>query len=217
MKYILKLSLILVLLNSCSVNNQQNNEENQAPMDNLSFEHQLQIFESLGFKFNEGISESDLVKWTDKKFFEKNPFELLYFVLGDVQDETYKPFTDDCWHFDTEYINDQGDYVDILENMQRISKNEIQFKNLKDYLDVEEGVAWVSFDLNGDSYKWDLEVMDDWVDGAIFEKLVELTKKYNTNKKFTYLEGGQDMVIGYHSADELLKIKKVTGLDIKWM
>jgi hypothetical protein len=45
-----------------------------------------------------------------------------------------------------------------------------------------------------------------------------LATKLKTKGKFTYLDtGGQDCVIGYHTKEELQKIRKVTRLDIAWI
>lgn len=122
------------------------------------------------------------------------------------------------WDFDTEAIEDHGAYVDILKNMERISRGELKFENLKDYVDVEKGKAWVSFSIKGAKYHWDLKVNDDWVDEQLFSKLASLTLSLKTKGRYTYFyTGGQDALIGYETPESKEAIVKATGLKIVWL
>ena len=185
-----------------------------------NFQQQVDTFIGLGFTLNPGIKLSDIDRWKEgQKAFESKPYDLLYVTLGQIiEREPWTPLTNKCWNMDTEYIEDHGSYVDIMNNISRITNGELVFKNLEDYVDIDEGIAWVSFTCNGDYYKWDLKVDDDWVDGTLFDKVQELTHKYSTNGKFTYYDtGGQDFVLGYHSEGELNRIIEATGLKIVWL
>ena len=186
----------------------------------VSFDNQLQIFKKLGFLLNDGADSSDINRWSDgHKEFEESPFSLMYITLGqEIERDPFTPLTDRCWDFDTEAIEDHGAYVRIMQNLERITRNELKFSNIKDFVDIEEDKAWVSFTLNGDNYKWDLKVDNDWVDTDLFSKVVSLTNKYNTKGKYTYFDtGGQNAVIGYETAESLAEIKKTTGLEIEWL
>ena len=187
--------------------------------ETISFEKQLEIFKKLGFDLNPGVDTSDINRWGGHKTFEEQPFTLLYTTLGQtIEREPWTPLTNKCWNFDTEAIESDGSYIDIIKNLQRITRGEIKFTDIKDHVDIEEGKAWVSFSLNGDSYKWNLKVQDDWVDANLFTKIFELTKKYNTKGRYTYFDtGGQDAVIGFETPDNLDEIKKMTGLKIDWL
>ncbi len=185
-----------------------------------TFDEQLKIFVDLGYTLNEGCDTSDINRWQDgHKEFEEQPYRLMYKTLGQtIEREPWTPLTDKCLDFDLEAIEDHGAYIDIMKSISRISNNELKFNNIKDYVDIEKGIAWVSFNCNGDKYKWDLIVNDDWADGNLFDLVQELTDKYNTKGKFTFFNtGGQDFVLGYHTPTELEKIKQITGLDIVWL
>ena len=143
----------------------------------------------------------------------------MYQMLGSTTErEPETPITNNCWDFDVEAIEDHGAYIYIMENISRITNGELIFENLKDYVDINEGEAWVSFTCRGDNYKWNLEVDNDWADGNLFDKVQELTGKYKTKGKFTYFNpGGQSFVLGYATPEELEKIRQATGLDIVWL
>ncbi len=185
----------------------------------VSFEQQLEIFKRLGFKLNEGTSLSDVDRWGGKSEFESPRFVTLYQTLGQtIEREPWTPLTNRVWDFDVEAIEDHGAYVDIVKNLERIARGEIKFDNVKDYVDIEERTAWVSFTLRGKRYKWNLTVDDDWADPGLFSKVVELTRSLNTKGRYTYFNtGGQNAVIGYETPKSLEAIKKATGLKIEWL
>ncbi len=188
--------------------------------DKVSFEQQLEIFKGLGFTLNNGVEISDIDRCSEGKVaFEVDPFELMYTILGQtLEREPWTPLTNQIWYFDTEAIQDNGCYVDILQNLSRISNNELAFENLEDLIDFEKEECWVSFTLRGVSYKWDLELNDDWVDPKLFDKVKDLTDKLQTKGRFTVLTfGTQEIIFGYCIPEQLKEIKKATGLNITWL
>ncbi|WP_418604388.1 hypothetical protein [Hwangdonia sp.] len=192
-------------------------KNNSAPK-NPPFEEQFQIFKDLGFKLNEETNKSDLERW-DKQDFIDEPFSLMYMTLGQtIEREPWKPLTNRCWDFDTEAIEDHGSYVDIIKNLERITRGELIFENIKDYVDIEEEKAWISFTVSGKDYKWDLKIDNDWVDVDLFSKIVELTKKNKSKGRYTYFDtGGQNAVLGFETPESLKEIKRKTGLKITWL
>lgn len=213
------MGLISTILSFFGCSNSTNGQTLTNPTGKPTFQEQLDAFTKLGFILNSDVNIMDINRWDGEHEFEKEPYSLLYLTLGQtIEREPWTPLTNKCWDFDTEAIEDHGSYIFIIENLERISRGELQFENLKDYVDIEEKVAWVSFTINGDSYKWDLLVDDDWVDTTLFSKIVELTQKYNTKGRYTYFDtGGQNVVIGFETSQELEKIKAATGLKIKWL
>lgn len=185
----------------------------------VTFDEQMALFSKLGFKLNPGIQISDVERWESKKAFEEPPYETLYVTLGQtIEREPWTPLTDKVWDFDTEAIEDHGSYVEILKNLERISRGELKFQNAQDFVDLEKGKAWISFRLRGKNYKWDLKVNDDWVDPTLFSKIVRLTESLRTKGKYTYFNtGGQNAVIGYETPESRAAIVKATGLKIEWL
>jgi hypothetical protein len=184
------------------------------------FKLSLDKLKKAGLTINPGVQEADIFdRWTEVLAFYSNPVEALYITLGDRTE--YDPFTDfsnSCWHFDLEAIEGEGSYVRILENLARISNGDLDFQNITDYCnDDEDGKAWVSFEFNGDKYKWDLKVDNDWADGHLFDKIQDLCKKYNKKGRLTYFSEGQSFVTSYLTEEEFNKINKITGLKLEWL
>lgn len=185
----------------------------------VSFEEQLKWFQDFGFQLNDGISKEDLLAfYGTASEYENQPWELLYITFGyTAEREPWIPLTNDCWHFDTECIEGSGSSIEILENLKRISKNELNFKNIKDFIDFENGKAWVSFEFNDETFKWDLKVDNDWVDSLIFYNVQRLITKLKTEKKLTFYGLGQDCIFGYMTEREMEILKSKTALEIKWL
>ncbi len=202
-----------------ATNGQSSSPPPKVEKKSVSFEEQLKTFERLGFVLNPTIKVDDIDRWGGKSEFDTPPFMTMYITLGQtIEREPWTPLTDRVWHFDMEAIEDHGAYVDIMKNLERITRGELKFSNLKDYVDVENKKAWVSFSVRNKAYKWNLEVVDDWADPQLFSKVVELTKILKTKGRFTYFDtGGQDSVIGFETLESREAIVKATGLKIEWL
>ena len=182
-----------------------------------AFEAALDKLITAGIKITPGIQETDIFeRWTEK-LADYNPLEALYITLGgSTQYEPYTNFSDSCWHFDHDTIEVERAYGTILENLKRISNGDLGFQNIIDhYNDDEDNKAWISFELYGDKYKWDLDLNDDWVDSYLFDKIQDLCRKYNKKRRLAYLSAGQGFVISYLTADEFNKISEMTQLQLK--
>lgn len=192
-------------------------EEHQ---DIISFQEQFETFQNLGFTLNYGVDTSDINRWQNgHKDFEDRPYSLMYQTLGQtLEREPWTSITDKCWNVDLETIEKNGDYIDIMRHISRITNGELIFDNLQDYIDIEGGKAWISFNCYGDSYKWSLKVDGEWVDIELFDKVQLLAEKYQTKGRLTIFDiDGQDFVLGFYTKKELESIKQRTGLEIGWL
>lgn len=184
----------------------------------IPFDEQWKTFQKLGFTINPEIGSSAVEDLRKDKLIEEHPYRMFYMYLGgETAKEPWLPLTDRVWDFDTEAIEDHGAYVEIMKNLERISRGELKFENLRDYVDLEKGIAWVSFSVKGKNYKWNLKVDDDWADPALFTKTVELTQILKTRGRYTYFDtGGQNAVI-YETSEGRDAIIRATGLKIEWL
>lgn len=182
-----------------------------------AFKAALDKLITAGIKINPDIRENDIFdRWTEK-LTSYSPIEALYITLGDsTQHEPYTNFSDNCWHFDQEVNKGKGAFANILENLKRISNGDLGFQNIIDhYNDDEDNKAWISFELYGDKYKWDLDLNDDWVDSYLFDKIHDLCRKYNKDRRLAYFSAGQGFVISYLTADEFVSITEVAKLKLR--
>jgi hypothetical protein len=153
---------------------QPSNDGTSLQNTTLIFKSSLDILKKVGFSINPNIDEKEIFnRWKEVLQYHSDPTDALYITLGDeTPNKPYHNFSNDCWHFDLKAIERQGSYVRILENLKRISKGDLNFQNATDYCnDNEDKKAWVGFEFEGDKYKWDLKVDNDWADGYLFCRL----------------------------------------------
>ena len=70
----------------------------------------------------------------------------------------------------------------------------------------------------GQSYRWDAEVKDDWVDPMILSRFSDLLSRVGRSRRFTHIDlGGQDCLIGCATAQERERLSRETGLKVEWL
>ena len=179
-----------------------------------SLEQQLRDLGAPGVRVLPEATPEALLKDWSRAQFDEAPYMLAVIALGG----DLPPLSENLWHFDTECIEDHGAYVTIAERFRDLARGDLPLVEIEDYVDVEEGEARLSFKMDGAQHQWNCGVEDDWVDATVLSRLAELLSKRATEKRFTYLDtGGQDCVIGCFTDDELTRLRKVTGLDWRWL
>lgn len=188
-----------------------------------SFEEQLRVFAECGIALRSDASREELLKSLGRAENEHTPWLLLACALGSELeterfDEPPRHRCDALWHFDTECIEDDGAYVRILERMAFLARPDLPIERVRDHVDVEEGEAWVEFELDGQVVRWEAEVNDDWVDATVLSRLAKLLEARNTGRRFTYIDtGGQDCILGCATEAQRAALAKATGLDVQWL
>ena len=175
----------------------------------MTLETKLEVLKSCGLQLTHPFTVNDLLTSWDREEFEKDGWGLVLVGLGMTEEE--EPFRNhsvNVWHFDTECIEDNGDYKRIAERMVEMSQGSLKLEDIKDHVDVDGDLAWLSFKFKGKEMKYDLKVQDDWVDATIFSKFVELLKESDPSKLYIYYDlKGQDCIIGCVTKNEFECLK----------
>lgn len=197
----------------------QNKNAEQKGKKPMTLETKLEVLKSCGLQLAVPFTIKDLLTARDREEYEKDDWEAVLLGLATTEeDEPYRNYSVNLWYFDTECIEDNGDYKRIVERMVEMSQGSFKLEDIKDHVDLESDVAWLSFKFKGKEMKFDLKVQDDWVDATIFGKFVELLKESDPSKLYIYYDlGGQDCIIGCVTRSEFdcLRSKgmKFTPLD----
>ena len=184
---------------------------------NSELQRQLAVLQDLGIDLNPGVTTTDVLELEELKYFQnEKPYVRLYIALsGNLGREPGTSLTDHLWFLDTECIEGPGAYIGIMRELERLSRGELSFSNVKDSVDIRGQRGWVEFTFRDDRIHWDLEVESDWVDSSVFTRTVALANTVRTKGNFTYFDaGGQTAVIGYETEGALKKINDATGLGI---
>jgi hypothetical protein len=140
---------------------------------------------------------------------------LLCVLGGEVERGGFERISDDIWHIDMECIEDNGDYIRLVERFAILAKGLMPLKNIRDRVDIEAGEAWVEFELDGKIIHWDLEVDNDWASPELYSNMQELVET-RSDKKFFITALGQDSLICFGDAAMKQKLSELSGLDFQW-
>jgi hypothetical protein len=152
---------------------------------------------------------------------QKTDMALLYELAGEADpDDSQFPdtvFSNNIWHFDTECINDHGDYAVIARRMAALTQGALAISGIQDHVDVENGIAWLSFRLDDELIRWDLVVDDDWVDSQVFDRFAALLAHTGSPRRYRCFDlQGQDLLIGCATPEEKEKLERETNLEVEW-
>lgn len=209
-----RISLILAMgffssLFGC--NKSSSNAEGDSPQSPQTLEQKLEALASCGITLRPEFSVGDLLRSWDRAEYEEPGYSMTLVGVGMMQEEPpWKPRSENLWHFDTECIEDHGAYVDIAKRMVELAGGSLPLTDIEDYVDIEEGKAWLSFKLDGKAIKIDCAVEDDWVDSKVFGHFIRLLGKKDPSKIYFYYDlGGQDCIIGCLDRENYQKLRKL--------
>jgi hypothetical protein len=174
----------------------------------LTLEQKLELLSACGLRQSDPFKPEDLLTSWGREEYEKPGFDLVLVALGMTEEQ--EPWRNHCinlWHFDTECIEDHGDYKRITERMVEMTQGSLPLENIQDHIDLDKEEAWFSFAFRGKEIKVKCKVEDDWVDSTIFARFVDLLAKSDPRKVFIYYDlGSQDCIVGCVAQDELKKL-----------
>ena len=194
-------------------------------METISYEEQLQVFQSLGYTFHEGVTKDLILRdifemtWEDdtEKYIEEHPFAVLYYTFGWRSPEVPQyNYSENCIWFDLEFFDSAAQYKWFMERMGAITDGAITFTDIRVSTD-EEQWEWIEFNVNGVSKKWKL-AKTGYITNHFIPQFTTLTDELKTTGKYTYFDdGGQQFVIDYATPSEQQAFKQKTGLNRAWL
>jgi hypothetical protein len=188
-----------------------------APAASVSVRQAVEQLATLGIRRRSGISDDDLLLSLGGTMDSPVDWAGLLCVLGgEVERGKFQRISDDLWHLDAECIEDNGDYVRVLERFVILAKGQLPLTALRDHVDIENGEAWVEFTLDGQPVHWDLEVDNDWLAPELYTRLQQLVESHAGGKKFFIVALGQDSLVCF--GDDAMKeaLSKLSGLKFEW-
>jgi hypothetical protein len=185
----------------------------------IPLEEQLSTLAECGIRLRPEFSGETLLESFPREKYETSRYiGVLIRMGGELEREPYTPLSNNVWHMDAECIEDRGDYARIAERMRELAQGELPIENIRDQVDIENGDAWVEFELNGETIHWGARVKDDWIDPEILSNFCRLLEQQGGERRFTYFDlKGQNCLIGCATEEELRRLRKETGLKFSWL
>jgi len=181
----------------------------------VKLELQLAKLAELGFKLEDGITVDDLLYSFDRKDYENEPYDLILSVLGsEVEREPWdRSFCSRVWNFDTECINETGDYVRVVKRLCQVAARPDCLIDVSDFVDLEAGKAWLKYKVNGTARNWRVKVEDDWIDSAVLTTVMKDIER--DGHRFYFKDEGQAMVLFYLDSKKAADLNRLTNNALK--
>lgn len=127
----------------------------------------------------------------------------------------WKHNCNDIFLLDTECIEDNGAYINILEKFKWLAKDAFDISNIKDSVDFDLNKAWVSFDFHGTEYRWNLKLNDDWLDVGLVDKINDLIIKSGSIKRFYTYSPDQNLLVVFLDEAGVKQLNDLTSCRFK--
>ena len=176
----------------------------------LTLEQKLDILAHCGLRLNPPFTVQDLLKSWSREVFEKDGFDSVLVGLGMTEEQP--PWRNHCvnaWHFDTECIEGNGSYIRIAERTKAMSGGSLPIENIRDHVDIEGHIAWLTFDFKGRGIRIECKVNEDWVDVGVFRHFVDLLGESDPSKTYLYHDlHCQDCILACVTKSEFAELKR---------
>jgi hypothetical protein len=181
----------------------------------MKLETQLAKLAPLGLVLNPGIEIDDLLHSIDRSKLEAKPYKLLVSLLGsEVEQEPWgRQICDRVWNFDTECINETGDYIKIVKNLCRLTGDPEYLTEIADEINWEDGDSWLEYNVLDRRQKWTLELNDDWADMMTLTYVMDDLQR--DGNQFYSIDNEQSMILFYCTPQTANKIGDLCKEDLE--
>jgi len=186
---------------------------------NMTLYAQLDALAECGIAPREGVGPAELLALHSDRTYETSPFKLLLTVLGsDSSEPPYLPMSDNVWHMRADCASRGGDYVKIAHRMTTLTNDALPIESVRDEFDLRRGVAWLSFTLRGEEFRWPAKIEERWIDPMILSRFAALLEAQDSDRRYICLDlGGQDCLLGCATDEHFAALRKRTGLAFEWL
>lgn len=177
----------------------------------MKLEEQLQVLEEFGFTLEPGVSLDDLLYSFERQAYEAEPFDLIFFVMGiEIEREPWgRRFCKRIWNFDTECIEQTGDYVKIAQELCNVTGNRHALQAISDFVDLDGGTGWLKYKVGDVERYWDVEINDDWADPMVISYVMSDLEA--VGGRFYGKDNGQASIICYLVEDDAARLNRLSS------
>lgn len=184
----------------------------------VPFETQIEVLAKCGIRLRADCTTEEVRIALGCPSHEAKPYvDLLLALGGEVELEVpVRYFSDDVWHFDTECIEDDGDYGRIVQQVMRLAKGQLPLTDIRDRFDFDHQQAWIEVQLDGATQRYEPVFNNDWADPLVFVWLGDLIAARGGAGRLVYFApGDQSLLIGYVTPEQVQHLRKTTGIKLR--
>ena len=186
---------------------------------NMTLYDQLDALAECGIAPRAGISPAELLVVHGEREYETSPFKLLLATLGtESPDPPHLTMSDNVWLMRAECASRGGDYAKVAHHMAVLAGDALPLESVHDEFDLRRGVAWLSFTLRGEEFRWPAKIEERWIDPMILSRFAALLEAQDAGLRYICLDlGGQDCLLGCATEEQFAALRKRTGLAFEWL
>lgn len=175
----------------------------------MQLEKQIQMIGGFGFALEPGVTVEDLLYSFDREGYEAEPFDLIFFIMGvEIEREPWgRRFCKRIWNFDTECIEQTGDYVRIAEELSDVAGKPDALESITDFVDLESKTGWLKYKVSDVERHWDIEIDDDWADPIVTSYIMDDLE--TDGRRFYGKDNGQASIICYLAKEEAKRLNEL--------
>ncbi len=186
---------------------------------NMTLYDQLDALAECGIAPRAGITPVELLVVHPEREYETSPFKLLLATLGtELPDPSHLAMSDNIWLMRAECAARGGDYAKVAHRMATPAGDALPIESVRDEFDFRRGVAWLSFTLRGEEFRWPAKIEERWIDPIILSRFAALLEAQDAGLRYICLDlGGQDCLLGCATDEQFAALRKRTGLAFEWL
>lgn len=175
----------------------------------MRLEDQLSILEEFGFRLEPDVTLDDLLDTFERAQYESDPFDAIMFVLGiEIECEPWgRRFCRRIWNFDSECIEQSGDYVRIVDELSHVAGKAGALQAVRDHVDLDGATGWLKYRVGGVERHWDVRIDDDWADPVVVDHVMRDLQ--SDGARFYGKDNGQAIILCYLSDDQAAHLNRL--------
>ncbi len=118
------------------------------------------------------------------------------------------PLSDDLYCFDTECVEDEDIYAQVIQRLAHITKGVFDISDISSRVEHDNRTAGVSFVYHGEQYDWPLQYNEDWFDCELVDKINALLKLNGSDQFFYVSAPDQNLHVIFGTKANITKINQ---------
>lgn len=186
-----------------------------------TLEEKIEALAAVGVVVDPERTIEEMLESNDREAYEEKGFESLLFTLA-LEVETGLGagayYTNQLYWFDTECIEDTGDYARVAMRFAEMFRDEFEIKDISDKVDWDNESAELSFECGGKRYHKSFVLDSDWLDVAVFELFIQASADMDSLSKIGFTDSdGQDIRLCVMTLKQMKAFNKLTGQNMRVM
>lgn len=163
----------------------------------MKFEKQLDRLSRIGLTLADGVTVDDLLYSYKRRDYEREPFDLILFVLGiNVERAPWgRPICRRVWNFDAKCISDFADYETIVARLCEVAGKPGCLTDVRAFFDADTNEARLEYRAGNTQRRWPLNIDYKWADTRTL--LNAMADIESDGYRFFYKDNHRAMILFY--------------------